>query len=102
MARFSPRNWPFIRRVVSRFMPGERLEDALAAAAELQQLGIGGVLTRLGENIRDVPAADETPRHDITVANEERARSLDCHISVELTQLGLDIDPQRCRGLYAP
>jgi len=79
-------------------MPGERLEDALAAATELQRLGIGAVLTRLGENITDVAAADETTRHYVTVAAEVRARSLDCHISVKLTQLGIDVDEECCRA----
>ena len=89
---------PFVRRAVNRFMPGERMADALAASAELQRLGIGAVLTRLGENIRDVAAADETAQHYITVAREVRARSLDCHISVKLTQLGQDVDPQHCQA----
>ena len=31
---------PFIRKAVTRFMPGETLEDALRAAAELRQQGI--------------------------------------------------------------
>jgi proline dehydrogenase len=79
-------------------MPGERLEDALAAAVELQRLGIGAVLTRLGENTTDVTTADETTRHYVTVAAEVRARSLDCHISVKLTQLGIDVDEGRCRA----
>ena len=91
-------NLPFVRRAVSRFMPGERLEDALAAATELQRLGIGAVLTRLGENITDVAAAEETTRHYVTVATEVRARSLDCHISVKLTQLGIDVDEECCRA----
>jgi len=89
---------PFVRRAVSRFMPGEQLDAALAASAELQGLGVGAVLTRLGENIRDVAAADETTRHYMTVSQEVRARSLDCHISVKLTQLGLDVDPQHCQA----
>ena len=91
-------NLPFVRRAVSRFMPGERLEDALAAAAELQRLGIGAVLTRLGENTTDVAAAEQTTRHYVTVAEEARARSLDCHISVKLTQLGIDVDEGCCRA----
>jgi len=87
-----------VRRAVNRFMPGEQLEDALAASVELRRLGIGAVLTRLGENTKDVAAADETAGHYITVAREARARSVDCHISVKLTQLGLDVDPQHCQA----
>ena len=89
---------PFIRRAVSRFMPGEHLEAALGAAADLQRDGLGSVLTRLGENITDVLAADETMRHYVAVSDAISARGLDAHISVKLTQLGLDIDPQHCQA----
>src|SRR5436190_18971061 len=89
---------PYVRRADNRFMPGERLEDALAAAAELQREQLGAVLTRLGENVTDRAAADETTQHYMRVAEQVRARSLDCHISVKLTQLGLDVDPERCRA----
>src|SRR5439155_724844 len=41
----------FFRRAVQRFMPGEDLGAALAAAAELVRGGIGGVLTQLGEQV---------------------------------------------------
>src|SRR5438045_7195585 len=91
-------NLRFVRRAVGRFMPGERLEDALAAATELQRLGIGAVLTRLGENITDVAAAEATTRHYVAVTAEVGARSLDCHISVKLTQLGIDVDEGCCRA----
>jgi len=89
---------PFVRRAVSRFMPGETLDAALGAAAQLQHDGIGAVLTRLGENVTDVAAADETMVHYVDVAEAVRARGLDAHISVKLTQLGLDIDPQHCQA----
>jgi proline dehydrogenase len=89
---------PFVRRAVRRFMPGEQVEAALAAAAELQREGIGSVLTRLGENITDVAASDETMRHYVEVSDAIAARGLDAHISVKLTQLGLDIDPQHCQA----
>ena len=41
----------FVRRSVSRFMPGERIEDALRAARELSADGITTILTHLGENL---------------------------------------------------
>jgi proline dehydrogenase len=87
-----------VRRAVTRFMPGERLEDAIAATIELRPLGIGTVLTRLGENVTDTAAAEETARHYLEVCSEVGTRALDSHISVKLTQLGLDIDEQRCRA----
>ena len=41
----------FVRRSVSRFMPGEKIEDAIAAAAALKPQGITTILTRLGEGV---------------------------------------------------
>ena len=79
-------------------MPGERLEDAVAAAAELRQHGIGAVLTQLGENVTDMAKADEVTRHYMEVLKKIGESKLDCHISVKLTQLGLDVDAARCHA----
>ena len=87
---------PFVRKAVTRFMPGERLEDALTASAGLRQHGIGTVLTELGENVTDAASADEVARHYVDALVKAGAAELDCHISVKLTQLGLDIDRARC------
>lgn len=89
---------PFVRRAVDRFMPGERLEDALSAAAEFQRFGIGAVLTHLGENITHASAADDAATHYITVAQQLRRLKLESDISVKLTHLGLDVDPLQCQA----
>lgn len=87
---------PFIKKAVTRFMPGETLEDALAAAAVLGQQGIGTVLTELGENVSDAGQADEAAHHYVDALAKVGSSGLDCHISVKLTQLGLDVDRARC------
>ena len=89
---------PFIRKAVRRFMPGETLEEAIAAAAALRELGLGTVLTELGENVSNAAQADHATRHYVTALETIGAHGLDCHISVKLTQLGLDVDPARCRS----
>lgn len=89
---------PFIRKAVTRFMPGESLEDALTAAAALRRQGLSTVLTELGENVSDVAQADRVARHYEGVLEKVAANGLDCHISVKLTQLGLDVDAARCYG----
>jgi proline dehydrogenase len=83
---------PAVRRAVARFMPGETVEDALAAAAALDAERIGAVLTRLGENVRDAGEADEVARHYLDVLGRTDAPEL----SVKPTQLGLDLDPALC------
>lgn len=87
-------NYPFARRAVKKFMPGERVEDALQEAAVLAARRTGTVITRLGENITQLPDAEAVTAHYIEVLHDIRARQLPTHVSVKLTQLGLDIDPQ--------
>src|SRR5882762_4981091 len=79
-------NYPFVRRTVSRFMPGETLEDALGAAEALRSKKIGAVFTHLGENIKDRAEALQSIRE----------KGLQAEISVKLTQLGLDLSPDLC------
>jgi proline dehydrogenase len=86
-----------IRRSVSRFMPGERAADALAAARELQSAGMATILTHLGENVRDPTEADAVALHYVDLLDRIRASDLDAQISVKPTQLGLDLGTDICR-----
>lgn len=92
---------PFVRRSVSRFMPGERLEDAMAAAAAQETQRIGTIFTRLGENLTRVDEAEEVTRHYLDVLDRIQAANLAAQISVKPTQLGLDLDQELCfRNLH--
>src|SRR6476646_4896974 len=88
---------PFVRRSVSVFMPGERVEDAMAAASRQQTQGIGTILTRLGENVTHAEEAEEVTRHYLGVLDKVQAAGLDAQISVKPTQLGLDLDAAQCQ-----
>jgi proline dehydrogenase len=89
-------NIPFVRRSVSRFMPGETLDAALAAAQTLLQKKIGSVFTHLGENVADRAEASNVTDHYVAVLNRIRQENLPSEISVKLTQLGLDLSPDFC------
>jgi proline dehydrogenase len=86
----------FVRRSVSTFMPGERLEDAMGAAAAQQAQGVATILTKLGENITRAAEAEEVTRHYLAVLDQVQAAGLNAQISVKPTQLGLDFDPALC------
>lgn len=88
--------YAFMRRTVTRFMPGEDVNDALAAAARLAESRIATVLTHLGENIADRGEADAVAQHYLHLNESIRAARLPAEISVKLTQLGLDLDPEFC------
>ncbi len=66
----------FVRRSVSTFMPGERLEDAMGAASAQQAQGIGTIFTRLGENLTRVEEAEEVTRHYLDVLDKVQAAGL--------------------------
>lgn len=84
-----------MRPLVSKFMPGETISDALGAARALAANGTPTIITFLGENVANDAAADQT------VAEYERlfaaiaTERLDTHVSIKLTQFGWDIDRKR-------
>jgi proline dehydrogenase len=86
-----PRLW-FARRAVRKFMPGEQMEDALEAAEQFRPLGIGVLLTHLGENLETAEQAQTVREHYHDVLDKVMARGMDGEISVKPTQLGLDLD----------
>ena len=86
----------FVRRSVARFMPGERIEDAIAAASQQQSEGAGVILTHLGENVTTRDEAEDVTRHNLQVLARASEAGLDAHVSIKPTQLGLDLDPELC------
>jgi proline dehydrogenase len=89
-------HYNFVRRNVSRFMPGENVEDAFAAVQQLATQNIGAVLTALGENVTDRKEAAAETDHYCQVLKEITTRNLNAEISVKLTHLGLDLDNAFC------
>ena len=89
----------FAKRAVRRFMPGERVEDAFAAAERLRDERIGVLFTRLGENLESLDEAQAVTQHYGTVVDKDAERAHvagPIEVSVKPTQLGLDQDPQTC------
>jgi proline dehydrogenase len=86
----------FVRRSVSKFMPGERLEDAMAAAREQERHGIGTIFTKLGENLTRSEEAEDVTRHYLDVLDRVNTAGLRAQISVKPTQLGFDLDKELC------
>ena len=87
---------PFMQKAVRKFMPGDRIEDALAVAVDLQVLGIGTLYTKLGENITELSQAQAVADHYLELLERIKAAEIDGEISVKPTQLGLDVDEDVC------
>ncbi len=86
----------FFRKTATRFVAGDTLSDALRAAAAANQRGIRGTLDLLGENVDSLETALSAKREIWEALDHLNQESLDCSVSVKLTQLGLDLDPEFC------
>ena len=85
------------RSLARRFVAGETLEEAMAVAGELDRARTLAMLDHLGENVTTrALAVDARDAYLAALAEVRAAPSLDCAISVKLTQLGLDASLQEC------
>ena len=86
----------FVKRSVRKFMPGERIEDAITAAQALKPSGLNTIFTRLGENITRLEEADEVRDHYLRVIDLIQQAGIDAQISIKPTQLGYDQNFDAC------
>jgi proline dehydrogenase len=82
----------FVRATVARFMPGERMEDAIDAAEQLAAEGIPVTYTYLGENVESAADADAVVEHYLRLLDLIEVRDIDAEVSVKPSHLGLDLD----------
>lgn len=79
-----------------KFVAGTTVESVLEAVKKLNQLGISCTLDNLGEFVSDKTEASQAKDKIITLLAAIHRERVDCHLSVKLTQLGLDIDQDYC------
>ncbi len=81
------------RKLSSRFVAGMTVEEALAAAEEMNREGIAVSLDALGESVTDASQAHASAAiyHELLDAIE--TRKLNANVSVKLTQMGMDFSP---------
>jgi proline dehydrogenase len=90
------------RRLAGRFIAGEELEDAVRTVRRLTGEGFAVTLDYLGESVHETPHAEQARDVYPSILDRLEAEGIQSHISVKLTQLGLDIDEAlACRNLRA-
>ena len=86
------------RRLSSRFVAGESLEDALAVGRRVNSEGIAVTLDHLGESVTSLEEAAEARDvylHALTAIHENGVAG---NVSLKLTQFGLDFSAEECRS----
>ena len=82
------------QRISSRFVAGTQVEDALHAAAVLNQAGLSVSVDNLGENVTTAEEATHSAHLYHQLLSEISRRGLQANVSVKLTHMGIDVDPQ--------
>ncbi len=80
------------RRLAGRFIAGEELDDAVRAVRRLTGEGFAVTLDYLGESVHETGHAEQARDVYLGILDRLEAEGIQSHISVKLTQLGLEID----------
>lgn len=91
---------PVMRRLASRYIAGEKIEDALARLEALAARGFPGILDVLGEGITSADEARAVCATYAAAAEVVAKKKLDAYISVKPTHVGLSTDETLCFELY--
>ncbi len=84
-------------RSAARFVAGETAEAAIVPVRALNDQGITATLDLLGESVtneQEVAEVLDTYLHLFEIISQEK---LNANVSIKLTALGLDLDPELCK-----
>lgn len=86
----------FIYLFASRYIAGERLEDAVKLVRELNSKNILATMDVLGEDTTNVEEANVAVEEAIKVLETINKEKLNSTLSIKLTQIGLKLDYNLC------
>lgn len=87
------------RRMSQRFVAGESLDQAVAAARVCNADGMRVSLDLLGESVTNVAEARAARDAYLGIFDRIAQERLDGNVSMKLTQLGLDLDLELCQAM---
>lgn len=80
-----------------RFVAAETFDETIPKIKSFNERGIKVTLDLLGENVKEKTTADETVESYKQLLKEIQEAGLKSSISIKLTMLGMDIDPEYCK-----
>ena len=87
---------PMVRRFSRPYIAGTTLAEAIDSIRDLNGASMRATLDILGEHIKEIRRADQARDAYLEVLDELRRTGVDSNVSVKLTQLGLNLDEERC------
>ena len=89
--------WSFAWKAASRFVAGEKVEDAIRTVRELNEKGINATLDYLGEHTSTMDEASQATADILMVLDEIDRAGVRANVSIKLTQIGMGLDESVCR-----
>jgi proline dehydrogenase len=80
------------QRLSRRFVAGTTIDDALAAARAVNQLGLSVSVDNLGENVTNAGEARHSAQLYHQLLDRISEQGLNANVSLKLTHMGLDVD----------
>ena len=90
--------WSFAWRAASRFVAGERIDDAIRVVRELNAKGINATLDHLGEHTSTMEEAANATEDILQVLDEIDKARVRANVSIKLTQIGMGLDESICQN----
>lgn len=81
------------QRVSGRFVAGTQIEDALRVTQQLNSSGLTVSIDNLGENVTNTDEAKHSADLYRQLIEQIAVQKLDANVSLKLTHMGLDVDP---------
>lgn len=85
---------PMTRPVVDRFVAGERIDDAIRTARELNERGLRVTMDYLGESVAEAAEAIAARDQILQLLEAIHDSGVDSNVSLKLSQMGVNLDPE--------
>lgn len=90
-------SWGLAWRAASRFVAGEKIDDAIRVVRELNKRGINATLDHLGEHTSTAEEAERATDDILSILGEIDKAGVRANVSIKLTQIGMGLDEEICR-----
>lgn len=99
--RAAPLGQSLAWRAASRYVAGTTAADAARVAQDLAGRGVASSIDHFGELVRDIDVAEKVARDYLDLADQVNVLAAGTWLSIDLSHLGLDIDPSGCADRLA-
>ena len=82
------------KKVTTRFVAGENIDEAVAAIRELNAEGCSASFDHLNESVANAAEAEGEVREYLRILEQIDRAGINSNVSIKLTQFGLELDPE--------